>query len=111
MVQSISSGLCMADPGSEEYELSIVGGHSTLTNAALQPATDGSGSSKTITASISMNLYPLVFEVPAEAFDQDINLDLKIENNNIAGYSYDFSRAIELEDTTFESGMNLLQII
>lgn len=111
MVQSISSGLCLADPGSKEYELSIVGSHSTLTNAALQPVSDSSGSSKTLAASITMNLFPLEFDVPADTLYQDINLDLKIENNNLAGYSYDFAREIKLEDATCESGMNLQQMI
>jgi hypothetical protein len=111
MVQSISSGLCMADPGSEEYELSINGGHSTLTNAPMQPTSGSSGSAKSITASITMNLYPLEFVVPADSLYQDVNLDLKMENNNLAGYSYDFSQAIDLEGTTCDSGMNLLQLM
>ena len=111
MVQSISNGICMADPGSDEYEMSINGGHSTLTNAPIQPTSGSSGSAKSITASITMNLYPLVFEVPADNFYQDVNLDLKMENDNLAGYSYDFSQAIALADTTCESGMNLFQII
>jgi hypothetical protein len=101
---SIGAGLVAAD--SDLYSLSVTGGHTTRTNAALIPVPIES--LYPTTYSLTYDIDPVEFDTPAEEFNQDVNVKFGVSNNELDYYAYDFSRVILLDDIGFMAEMTVI---
>lgn len=107
-VNTESFGMTLANPGTDDYQLSVTGSQSTKTNAALQPLNDRESVIRNF--KVEFDLYPLEMETPADLFVQNMDVNYKVENNEITALAYDFSRQLEMDDISFVSEMNLVQL-
>lgn len=104
-VQTIGYGMGMAVPQSGTYDLSVTGGHCTVTNAAPVPVPMWMAEDPKF---FTMTFKPDSLELkdaPAAFFDQGISLSYGVDKNDLAFYAYDFSRNLEIEDIRFRSHM------
>ena len=100
-VESIASGLVVADPGTKKYDLSLSGGHQTITNAITSKLTPYFSTEY----SVSLDIPELKTELPLDSFDQTAKLSFAVDNDGIAYYTYNFQREFEIDDVAFASSM------
>jgi hypothetical protein len=101
---SIGAGLVAAD--SDLYSLSVTGGHTTKTNAALVRVPIESINPTTF--SLSFDINPVEFDTSAQVFNQDVSVNYGVINNNLDYYAYDFGRVIWLDDIGFKADMTVI---
>lgn len=103
-----SFGMALANPGTDDYQLSVTGTQNTKTNAVLQPLNDRASIIRNF--KVEFDLYPLEMDTPADLLVQNVDVNYNVENNEITGLAYDFSRQLEIGDISFVSEMNLVQL-
>ncbi len=108
-VESQSYGLTMAAPGTDDYALSLTGGHETKTNGALVPVPEWM-TEEPKEYSVSLEPCSLDFEYPADFLSQDVDLDFLVRENDVAMYDYDFERMLEVGDVACQVDMQLTHV-
>ncbi len=104
-VESIASGLTMANPGTYNYDLILAGGHETKTNSVTSQFRP-----RPIEAKVAMNIPELVMDMPADTLNQDIKLNYLINDNGFAYYGYDFYRELDIGDINCKSEMEFVHL-
>lgn len=108
-VESQSYGLTMAAPGTDDYALSILGGHETKTDGALTPVPEWM-TEEPKEYCVAFEPYSLDFECPADFLSQDIDLDFLVRENDVAMYDYDFGRNLDVGDAACQVNMQLTHV-
>lgn len=108
-VESQSYGLTMAAPGTDDYSLSLTGGHETKTNGALTPVPEWM-TEEPKEFCVSLEPYSLDFECPADFLSEDVDLDFLVRENDVALYNYDFERKLEVGDVSCQVDMQLMHV-
>jgi hypothetical protein len=101
---SIGAGLVAAD--SDLYSLSVTGGHTTKTNAAMVRVPIESINPTTF--SLSFDINPVEFDTPAQIFNQDVSVNYGVTDSKLDYYAYDFGRVIWLDDIGFKADMTVI---
>lgn len=107
--ESQSYGLTMAQPGTDDYTLSLSGGYETKTNGALTPVPEWM-TEEPKEFSVSLEPCYLNFQYPADFFSQDVDLDFLVRGNDVAVYDYDLERIIEIGDASCQVDMELMHV-
>jgi hypothetical protein len=96
-------GLAMASANAaDRYVLYVNGGYKTTTTGVFiaTPIVE-----KPKISSVSLELSPMQFEVPADSIQQDLSFDFEASNGDLDNYGFDFSRTIEVGDVSCSSKM------
>ncbi len=104
-VESTSTGLTIALPGTNDYELSLSGGHNTKSTATTIPVPLWT-TEEVKEFSVVFDEDPLDFDVPAK-ISQDVDVDFLVYENDLAFYEYDFEREMAVGDITSIVDMQL----
>lgn len=111
---STSLGAGMAKPGEGEYEFTVGGNYETKSNTvpALIPIplweNDGEFYKE---LSVTFEQSPLETDISADLLDQEMNFNYRVQNNQPTFYGYDFSRNMEVEDTSCSSWMSFSHLV
>ncbi len=111
---SNSFGLGMAKPGEGEYEFTVSGNYETKTNTvpALIPIPLWEDDGKFYKElSVTFEQTPLETDISADLLDQEMNFNYGVQNNQPTFYGYDFSRNLEVEDTSCSSWMSFSHLV
>lgn len=109
-VESTSTGMTMALPGTEDYELSLTGGHNTKTTASTVPIPMWM-TEEVKGFYVVFEEDPLDFDIPADSLSQDVDVDFLVAENDLAYYDYDFKRDTDVEDISSRADMQLQHIV
>ena len=104
-VESIASGLTMANAGSSKYGLTLQGGFKTVTNAVTNKIRP-----RPIEYKVSLDIDPVESVQPIDLLNQNSKLDFQINDNGFAYYGYDFQRDLRIGDVDCKSEMTLVHL-
>jgi hypothetical protein len=104
-VESTSSGVGLANPGTTDYKFTLSGGHNTFTTAAVaQVPTYMTEDPKEY--SVTFDPYPLNLDLPADVLKEDVSVNFQVENNMLAAAGYDFNRDLTIGDVSCNTEMD-----
>ncbi len=109
-VESTATGLTIALPGTEDYELSLTGGYNTKTNTGTIPIPLWM-IEEVKEFTLTFDYIDLDWDEPVDNLHENAVVDFVVLENDLASYNYDFERDISEGDTSCEVDMELTHIV